>query len=396
MQVDVDVAIVGGGLVGGSLAAALVGSGLQVAVLEHAAPPAPAAAWDVRIYAVSPASVAFLHSAGAWPLVDPERTTSIHRMRVFGDRGAELDFSAYEAGVTELAATVESGRLAHAIWRRLEDVPGVRIVCPASPARLERSADAVRLELASGETVQARLCVGADGARSWVRGAAGIAASTRPYGERGVVANFACEIDHRATAFQWFRDDGVLAWLPVDKNIVSIVWSTSEAHARQLLALPASGLCDTVAAAGQRALGGMTLVTPPASFPLDRLYAHGLAERRVVLLGDAAHVVHPLAGQGVNLGFGDAAALARVLRDLRGHRDAGEASVLRRFERERAEDILAMRWVTDGLHWLFGTKNPAAARLRNLGLNLTNSIPLVKSLLARRAMGVAEFLKDPR
>ena len=110
-----------------------------------------------------------------------------------------------------------------------------------------------------------------------------------------------------------------------------------------------------------------------------------------MLLGDAAHVVHPLAGQGVNLGFGDAAALARALRKLRGHRDPGDASVLRGFERERAEDILAMRWVTDGLHWLFGATHPAAARIRNLGLNLTNSIPAVKSLLARRAMGAAAF-----
>src|SRR4051812_40031862 len=196
----VDVAIVGGGLVGGSLAAALVDSGLQVALLDRAAPPAPVAAWDSRIYAISPTSVSFLRSAGAWQLVDPARATAIHRMRVFGDRGAELDFSAYEAGVAELAVTVESGRLMHAIWRRLEGASGVRILCPASVTRLERAQDTVRLELASGEALDARLCVGADGARSWVREAAGISASTRSYGERGVVANFACDIGHRGTA----------------------------------------------------------------------------------------------------------------------------------------------------------------------------------------------------
>jgi 2-octaprenylphenol hydroxylase len=396
---QVDVAIVGAGLVGGSLAAALSGTGLEVAILEQTTPPEPGPAWDARIYAVSPASVDFLKSTGAWQLLqrpnESERVTAIHRMRVFGDDGrSELDFSAYESGVPELAATVESGRLARAIWRRLEGAPGVKLVCPASVSRLERSVDRVRLELASGDRVDARLCVGADGAHSWVRRAAGFAASTRSYGERGVVANFACELPHRNAAFQWFRDDGVLAWLPVEERIVSIVWSTAEKRAQELLALPAARLCEAVAAAGNRTLGAMTLVTPPASFPLDRLHARRSAERRVVLLGDAAHVVHPLAGQGVNLGFGDAATLARALSGLRGHRDAGDASVLRRFERERAEDILAMRWVTDGLHWLFGAKHPAAARIRNLGLNLTNSIPLVKSLLARRAMGAARSIKD--
>jgi 2-polyprenylphenol 6-hydroxylase len=394
-SMQVDVAIVGGGLVGASLAAGLAGGGLEVAVLEQAAPPEPGPDWEVRVYALSPASVAFLRSAGAWQLVDPARATPIRRMRVFGDDGAsELDFSAYDAGAAELAVTVESGRLARALRRRLEGTAGVRLLCPASAVSLERSPGEVAVRLASGDLVRARLCVGADGARSWVRRAAGMTASTRPYGERGVVANLACGMPHRNTAFQWFRDDGVLAWLPVARDIVSIVWSTPEAFARELAALPPASFCERVAAAGRRALGPMTLVTPPASFPLELLQTARSAEDRVVLLGDAAHVVHPLAGQGVNLGFADAAALARALRGMRGHRDAGDASVLRRFERGRAEDILAMRWVTHGLHRLFAARSPAAARIRNLGLNLTNSIPAVKSLLARRAMGAADFSKD--
>src|SRR3954469_5213651 len=148
---QVDVAIVGGGLVGASLAAGLAGSDLSVALLEQAAPAEPGAAWDARIYAIAPASVSFLRSAGAWQLLERSRATAVRRMRVFGDRGAELDFSAYEAGVAELAVTIESSRLAHAIWRRLEGASGVRVVCPASIVRLERAAEAVRLELASGE-----------------------------------------------------------------------------------------------------------------------------------------------------------------------------------------------------------------------------------------------------
>ncbi len=391
----VDLVIVGGGLVGASLAAALAGSGLEIALVEPSAPADPGPGWDARIYALSPASVAFLRSTGAWDLVDPARVTRVERMRVFGDDGAsELDFSAYEAGVGELAVTVESGRLARSLWRRLEGAGGVHLLCPGSAVALERTPEEVTLRLASGDCVRARLCVGADGSRSWVRRAAGMAASVRPYGERGVVANFACEAPHRHTAFQWFRDDGVLAFLPVAEDIVSIVWSAPEERAQALLALAPGALCETVAAAGRGTLGGMTLVTPAASFPLELLRTPRCAERRVVLLGDAAHVVHPLAGQGVNLGFADAAALAGALCGMRGHRDPGDLSVLRRFERARAEDILAMRWVTDGLHRLFGARSPAAARIRNLGLNLTNSIPAVKSLLARRAMGAAGFSKD--
>jgi ubiquinone biosynthesis UbiH/UbiF/VisC/COQ6 family hydroxylase len=391
----VDVAIVGAGLVGGSLAAALSGSGLAVALLDQAAPAEPATGWDSRIYTVAPSSIAFLRSIGVWQLLDPARITPIHRMRIFGDDGrSELDFSSYESGVAELAVTAESGRLAHAIWRRLEGDRNLKVLCPSHPVRLEQGRDDVQIELGPGEHLRARLCVGADGANSWVRRAAGFEVSSQSYGERGVIANFACERAHRGTAFQWFRDDGVLAWLPVEERIVSIVWSAPDAHAQALLALSATEFCDTVALAGAGMLGALKPVSAPASFPLGRLQAERIAQRRVALLGDAAHVVHPLAGQGVNLGFGDAQALAGLLRRLPAHGDPGDASVLRGFERERAEDILAMRWVTGGLHWLFGAKHPAAARLRNLGLNLTNRVPVVKTLLARRAMGSGDTMKD--
>ncbi len=391
----VDVAIVGGGLVGGSLAAALSGSGLSAAILERAAPPAPGPDWDARIYAISPSSVAFLRSIGAWQDVDAKRVTPVHRMRVFGDDGAsELDFSAYETGVAELAVTVESGRLASAIWRALQRAGNVEVLCPAFPAALHASEHGVRVELASGDAVDARLCVGADGTHSWVRDAAGFRHSSRSYGERGVIANFACEVPHRNTAYQWFRRDGVLAWLPVEERVISIVWSTPESNARSLLGLSPAELCETVARAGGGALGALTLLAGPLSFPLARLRTDRMARGRVALLGDAAHVVHPLAGQGVNLGLGDAAALARLLRGLPLSRDPGDEFTLRRFERERAEDILAIRSVTHGLHRLFGTRHPAAARIRNLGLNLTNSIPALKTMLARRAMGPLDTMKD--
>jgi 2-polyprenylphenol 6-hydroxylase len=168
---------------------------------------------------------------------------------------------------------------------------------------------------------------------------------------------------------------------------MSIVWATPDKHAADLLALPAQALCARVAEAGKDALGKLDLLSPAAQFPLARQHAARLVAPRVALIGDAGHVLHPLAGQGVNLGFGDAAVLARVLLQRELFRDPGEIRLLRRYERARAEDILALAWVTDGLQKLFAAPGGAAAKLRNTGLNLTNALPVLKNLLIRRALG---------
>lgn len=385
---DADVVIVGGGFAGASLAAALAHSGLRLALVEQKAPCASAPEWDSRVYSLTPASTAFLGELGAWQRIDAGRTTPIHEMHVFGDDGrSRLDFSAYESGVAELATTVESARLQYALWEGLQHQRNLSILCPAAPSTLVRRAGRVEIGLADGRFVSARLAVGADGSDSWLRRAADIDSAAESYGQRGVVANFSCERAHRNTAYQWFRRDGVLAFLPLPGRRISIVWSTPEEHARELLALPAPELCRRVSAASAEALGALEPITPPAAFPLRRLFARSMIQARVALVGDAAHVVHPLAGQGVNLGFGDARSLGALLAEA-GGRDPGDRLLLRRFERSRAEDVLALRWVTHGLFRLFGLGHPIAARVRNLGLNLTNSSAVIKTLLARRAIGV--------
>jgi ubiquinone biosynthesis UbiH/UbiF/VisC/COQ6 family hydroxylase len=238
------------------------------------------------------------------------------------------------------------------------------------------------------------LVIGADGAHSFVRDTAGMATHETPYGQSGVVANFACGFAHRSVATQWFRDDGVLAWLPLPGDRISMVWSTPQACADELLSLNAEALCERVAAAGGAAAGALRLITPPAAFPLCSLRAESLIAGRVALVGDAAHVLHPLAGQGVNLGFGDAETLAAVLVGAAagGTRavDPGSRSLLRRYERARAEDILAMRWMTDGLARLFGSRAPGARPLRNLGLSLVDRLPLLKGMLVTHAAGRAD------
>ncbi len=385
---DFDIVIVGAGLVGASFAMALRGGGLKLALVEAQAPAAVADDWDSRVYAISPGSAAFLQSMGVWKRLDRNRIGAVHEMHIHGDAAsAQLRFSAYEAGVAELAAIVESRRLQSVLWQGLEFQHDLELICPERCTALQLHEDAAELTLAGGRTLRARLVVAADGMHSWVREAAGIAAEVNAYGQMGLVANFACAQPHHNTAFQWFRSDGVLAYLPLPGQRMSMVWSTADAHAAELLALPAETLCARVAEAGKDALGELDLLSPALQFPLARLRAGRLAAPRIALIGDAGHVVHPLAGQGVNLGFGDARVLAGVLMQREQFRDPGEIRLLRRYERARAEDILALAWVTDGLQRLFATPGGVVAKLRNAGLNLTNALPVVKNLLIRRALG---------
>ena len=383
---DVDIVIIGGGLAGATLAAALADSGHRMALVERKAPPAPPAEWDSRVYTLTPASIAFLEQAGAWQRVPRDRVAPIYDMQVFGDDGSSrLDFSAYESGLLQLGATAESGRLHHALWQGLERQRNLSLICPAVPSELRRVEGGVEVGLESSGTVRAKLVVGADGADSWVRQGAGIEVRRESYDQLGVVANFSCDRTHRDIAYQWFRGDGVLAFLPLPGRRVSIVWSTSRAYASELLALSAAAFCARVSEASRGVLGDLQLLTPPAAFPLGRMVSRRIAQDRVALIGDSAHVVHPLAGQGINLGLGDAHCLADLLREAA---DPGDRALLRRFERSRAEDILALYWVTHGLFRLFGTNHAAIRRIRNLGLNLTNATPVIKTLLTRRATAV--------
>ncbi|MCG6874586.1 MAG: UbiH/UbiF family hydroxylase [Betaproteobacteria bacterium] len=385
---DFDVAIVGAGLVGASFARALDGAGLRIALVEPGAVPQPAEPWDSRIYAISPGNAAFLSTVGAWQSLDASRVQAVRRMEIFGDApGAQMSFSAYETGVAELAFIVESGRLQRALWDGLTAQHDVTLFSPARCAALAVEEREATLELEDGERIAAKLVIGADGASSWLRKHAGLTATAAGYGERGVVANFSCERSHHGAAYQWFRSDGVLAYLPLPGARMSMVWSTPDEHAHELLDLRPDALCERVAEAGRGVLGDLEILTPPVAFPLQLLVAERIVAPRIALIGDAAHVVHPLAGQGVNLGFGDGRSLADVLRAREPFRDCGEIALLRRYARSRAEAILAMRRVTDGLQQLFSARGRLISGIRNAGLNLTDRMPVLKNLLVRQALG---------
>jgi ubiquinone biosynthesis UbiH/UbiF/VisC/COQ6 family hydroxylase len=382
-----DLVVVGGGAVGASLARAA--RGLSVALVAAVRPAAAAFApdaYDARVYALSPGSVEFLRAIRVWDAIPPERLTPVHAMRVFGDdRAASMTFDAYDAGVAELAWIVEDRVLQEALWRALGAQDDLEIL---APARCEAIAlgESARLTLADGRMLETDLVVGADGAESFVRAAAGIAVSEKPYGQTAVVANFACERPHGNTAFQWFQGGPILALLPLPGNRVSMVWSVPTERAAELMTLDGDALGRAVCEASNGMLGALTAICPPHGYPLRRITAGRMVLPHLALAGDAAHVVHPLAGQGLNLGLQDAQALGAILMGRPPVRAPGDLLLLRRYERERSEAILAMRAAVHGLHSLFGAAGPAARRMRNAGLNLTDRVPVIKNALLRHAL----------
>ena len=389
-SIKYDVVIIGGGLVGASLAAALRNSGLSLALVEAGTPTVPDNTplddWDSRIYAISPGSRSFLEQSGAWSRLDQSRITPVQEMRVFGDSDSKIQFSAYQSGVPELACILENRLLQHALWQILQEQDNLTLLNPAHCTALTFTDEFAELTLEDGRILHANLIVGADGRNSWVRNQAGISAAPIDYRHHGVVANFSCELPHRGIAHQWFHPDGILALLPLSGNRLSMVWSVPPERSAALLALSNEALCELVATASQHTLGNLHVITPAASFPLRLLTLPHISATRVALVGDAAHNMHPLAGQGVNTGFRDARELADQLLGRAGCSDCGDAQLLRRYDRKRREDISTMQATTYGLKNLFCNEDRMLRTLRNAGLNITNHITPLKKLLMQHAL----------
>lgn len=382
---EFDIVIVGGGLVGASLASALKHSGLRLALVEGGSLPGFDTEWDSRIYAFTPGNVEFLHECGAWQRLDLSRVQQVEEMRVFGDAGSRLDFSAYEIGVPELAFILESRLLQHALWQGLREQDDLTILQPAQCAELVIKDEAAHLKLKDGREIRAKLVVGADGRDSWVRHQTNMPEVPTPYHQHGVVANFSISRNHRGIAYQWFTPEGILALLPLPGKRISIVWSVSPERSAELLALTHEELCAQVSDASSRTLGELKVITPPASFALRVLNLAHLTRPRLALIGDAAHNVHPLSGQGVNLGLRDVRELAKVL-SQRGTLDCGDPGLLRRYEKARQADIMSMQLTTDTLKNLFVNDNPLLRSLRNFGLSATGKLVPLKKMLARHAL----------
>jgi 2-octaprenylphenol hydroxylase len=382
---EFDIVIIGGGLVGASLASALRNSGLRLALVEGQPLPSLDSGWDSRIYAFTPGNVDFLKECGAWQRLDASRVQQVEEMRVFGDTGSRLNFSAYEIGAPELAFILESRLLQHALWEDLREQDNLTLLQPAQCAEMKLQEDNALLKLKDGREIRAKLIVGADGRDSWARNQTLMPEVPTPYHQHGVVANFSIGKAHRGIAYQWFTPDSILALLPLPGKRISIVWSVSPEKSAELLALTHEEFSARVSEASNRTLGELQVITPPAAFALRVLNLAHLTKPRLALIGDAAHNVHPLSGQGVNLGLRDVRELVKVLLQ-RGELDCGDLRLLRRYEQARQSDIMSMQLTTDTLKNLFVNDNPLLRALRNAGLAATNKIVPLKKMLIRHAL----------
>lgn len=381
------IVVCGTGIVGLASALALARAGQAVSLLGPRKPvPAAAERYHARVYAISPASQAFLAELGVWDAIPAARIAEVQAMDVRGDGRGRVLLHAWQAARAQLAWIVEATEIERALVQAVQ-IRGIDWIAEPCSAYV-----AGELSTASGRKLRPELTVAADGSRSALRAAAGVRADARPYDAVGLVTHLDARRPHGGCAHQWFRDDGVLALLPLPDTAqgaqVSMVWSLQADAARALQALPAAEqarvLAERLRAATDGVLGELTPRQPLLGFDLT-LETSDMIGERLALVGDAAHRVHPLAGQGLNLGLADAQALAATVAAREPFRSPGDARVLRRYRRARAEPVLAMQWATDGLHRLFDEPSGLVRWLRNAGMSGVERLPWLKRLVIARA-----------
>jgi len=397
--VDFDIAIVGGGIVGLAFARLLaagleqVGNPCRIALLEVQPPETVAqdADIDLRVSAIAPASRAILQNMGVWDQLPVARVSPYERMCVWQAEGTaggakSISFDAAEFGEAWLGHIVENRAMRLAAWRKVEGATSVKVITGLKPVSLSEATDHCCITLEDSSSLHARLVVGADSSRSWVREQLGVSFREHLYEQSAIVAHIASERPHAATAWQRFLPGGPVALLPLADGRSSLVWSCPDTQAKELLEMDGTDFNVELAAALDHVLGSLECTTQRVSFPLGSGHAARYTGRRFALIGDAAHRVHPLAGQGVNLGLLDAAVLAE---ELVAHfalpaADPGDPLVLRRYERARKGDTMLTLGAMDAINHLFA--GPCGG-IGGLGLGVVDKLPLVKARFAAYAMG---------
>lgn len=384
-----DVAVVGAGVVGAAAALAFARDGRKVALVEAREPsPWRADSPDPRVYAFAPDNAVLLDSLGVWREVLAARAHPYRHMRVWDAAGGgELAFHAESLGRDALGWIVENGLLVDRLWQAIVREPGIARHCPDHVVALEQDGHAATLELHGGARLKARLVVAADGADSKLRELAGLAVDRHDYGQRGLVAYVRTGRPHEDTAWQRFLPTGPLAFLPCADGRCSIVWTLPDDGAQRLLAIDDAAFCRELSRAFDATLGEVVEVSRRVAFPLRRQLADDYVAGRVVLAGDAAHAVHPLAGQGVNLGLRDVACLRRIVVGA-GQHDIGAAHRLVRYHRERRSENTLSAWAFDGINRLFSNDALLPTLLRGHLLGLAGRIPPLAQFFARRAAGI--------
>lgn len=391
-----DVVVVGGGMVGAALAAAISGKGLSIAVIETREPTRswPLGEIDPRVSALSRASQRILERLGVWGRMRELGVSPYREMQVWDAIGrGRIHFDSQDLGETDLGHIVENRVIQLALWESLESADDIRLLCPASIADIDHRESGSRLILTDGRAITARLVVGADGRDSLVRALAGIDTEGWDYDQRAIVANVRPAEWHGETAWQRFLPTGPLALLPLVDGRCSIVWSAVDERAAELMDMDDQSFSAAVTDASEYRLGALTLEGRRASIPLRLQHAKEYVRPGLALIGDAAHAIHPLAGQGVNLGFLDAAELAAALELGRERgRDFGGLWTLRRYERARRGDNQLMLAAMDVFKRLFSNDRQPASSLRSLGLGVADRLPRIKRLFMDRALGLGADL----
>jgi 2-octaprenylphenol hydroxylase len=387
--VNHDVAVVGAGMTGATLACALAKAGLRVAVIEAGDPPPPPGdTWELRVSAISRASEHVLRAIDVWDGLDLERVGVFREMHVWDATGSgSVHFDSADIGSDALGHIVENGAIQRGLNARMASLNTLQLYRPETLQDLRVEKDRVTLRL-GGSRLHARLVVAADGSQSPVRELAGIQCDFGDYGQRAVVATVRTQLWHQETAWQRFLPDGPLAFLPLPGHLCSVVWSTLPEHAEVLLAASDESFASALEEAFESRLGGLEPVAGRGAFPLRHLHARQYVAERVALVGDAAHTLHPLAGQGANLGLQDAAALAEILyANWSRGRDPGRRANLRPYERWRKGRNALMQQGLSTLQWLFGSRQEPLRLARNLGLSMVDGSPPLKRLFMRYASG---------
>jgi 2-octaprenyl-6-methoxyphenol hydroxylase len=395
MSYDSDVLIAGGGLNGPALALALAGAGLRVTVVDAQPPRARSAAgFDGRAYALAIASQHLLAAVGLWPAL-AANAQPITMVRAADGRAGEaaapfaLRFDAAELDGGPLGYMLEDRFLARAFADAMAENPRITLIAQTSVVAQQPDAVGVTVTLSDGRSLRARLLVGADGRRSGVAERAGITRTVRGYGQTALVCALDHELPHNGVAQQVFLPTGPLAILPLPGNRCSIVWSETDANARTLEALDDADFLALLRPRFGTHLGAIALAGPRFSYPLNLTLANACIVHRVALAGDAAHGVHPVAGQGLNLGLRDVAVLAEVLADAaRRGEDIGAADVLARYQGWRRFDATALALAMDAVNRLFSNDNPVLRAGRDLGLGLVQAVPGLRRACMRQAAGL--------
>ena len=386
-----DVCVIGAGVVGGAAAVALANDGLRVALVESHEPKSwRADAPDLRVYAFAPDNSAFFAELGVWDDIANARAQPYRRMRVWDAAGGgELDFRAEQVGRESLGHIVEHGLLVDRLWRAIVRHPAIVRYCQDQLASVEQDEKSATAILASGARLRSSLVIGADGATSKVRDAVGLSASAYDYRQRGLVAYVRTELPHEDTAWQRFLTTGPLAFLPCADGRSSIVWTLPDAEADRLLALDESAFRADLTRAFDARLGAVTEVSARVAFPLRRQLADQYGSGRVLLIGDAAHSVHPLAGQGVNPGLRDVVALRAMLRAAKSTgRDLAAPHRLDRWARERRSENAIAAYSFETINRLFSNDMLLPTLLRGHMLGLAGRVAPIGQFLLRRAAGL--------